>query len=467
MYLKTDTFSLLNVVGPISKGIFLMTSCLKFWKWSLHWQILLGITIGALLGYLSGEVFRTESGIDVQIYGFIGNLFLKALRMLIVPLIAASIITAMGNIGRNSNFARLGIKTLLYYVSTSFIAILIGLALVNTLQPGVGGLKGGDLDFSEGSSEAVKLETVQSRTSGRSINDVFNVLNEMIPANIVDAASSNNHILGVITFSLLFGFFMSKLKDKSREVMTSFWDALYEIMISMTHFVIKFLPIGVCFMIAKTVYGLVSNQTVASRMGQIGIFTFTVLAGLGIHMFVVMPLLLRFIGRVNPLKHFKAMGPALLTAFSTASSSATLPLTLECVEENANVSNSTAGFVLPLGATVNMDGTALYECISVMFILQIYGIHLDFGQQFLVVTLALMTSIGVAGIPSASLVAIVIVLNAITARLNIQIGMEAIAIIMVVDRILDMCRTAVNVFSDSCGAVIIAKTEGEQGVLQK
>ena len=442
-----------------------MRNGLKFWRWALHWQILLGIAVGALLGYLSGEVFRIKSGVDIEIYGFIGNLFLKALRMLIVPLIAASIVTAVGNIGRNSNFARLGIKTLIYYISTSFIAILVGLALVNIMKPGVGGLKGGDLNFVEGSHEAMKLETVQNRTSGHSVNDVFNVLNEMVPANIVDAASSNNHILGVITFSLLFGFFMSKLKDRSREVMVSFWDGFYEIMISMTHFIIKFLPIGVCFMIAKTVYALVSNQTVTSRMGQVGVFTLTVLAGLGIHMFIVMPLLLRFIGGVNPLKHYKAMGPALLTAFSTASSSATLPLTLECVEENAKVSNSTAGFVLPLGATVNMDGTALYECISVMFILQLYGIQLDFGQQFLVVALALMTSIGVAGIPSASLVAIVIVLNAVTARLNIQIGMEAIAIIMLVDRILDMCRTAVNIFSDSCGAVIIAKSEGEDEVL--
>ena len=440
---------------------------IKFWKWALHWQILLGIAIGGLLGYLSGSVFCLKSGMDVEIYGFIGNLFLKALRMLIVPLIAASIITAMGNIGRNSNFARLGMKTLLYYISTSFIAILIGLTLVNTLKPGVGGITQKDLNFSKGSNEAAKLATVQDRTEGRSTNDVFNVLNEMIPSNVLESATSNNHILGVITFSLLFGFFMSKLKGPSREVMTSFWDAFYEIMISITHLVIKFLPIGVCFMIAKTVYNLVSNQTFVSRMGQIGVFAVTVLVALALHMFVVMPLLLRFIGHVNPLKHFKAMGPALLTAFSTASSSATLPVTLECVEENANVSNSTAGFVLPLGATVNMDGTALYECVSVIFILQIYGIHLGFGEQFLVVALALMTSIGVAGIPSASLVAIVIILNAVTAKLNVQIGMEAIAIIMVVDRILDMCRTAVNVFSDSCGAVIIAKTEGEEKVLSK
>ena len=220
-------------------------------------------------------------------------------------------------------------------------------------------------------------------------------------------------------------------------------------------------------MIAKTVAGFISNDTFLARLEQIGIFALTVLAALAIHMFIVMPLLLRFVGKVKkPWKHYKAMSPALLTAFSTASSSATLPLTIECVEENDGVSNETAGFVLPLGATVNMDGTALYECVAVLFITQIYGIQLGFPEQFLVVALALVTSIGVAGIPSASLVAIVLILNAVSERIGVPIGLEAIAVILVVDRLLDMCRTAVNVFGDSCGAVIIAKTEGEKGVLE-
>lgn len=444
-----------------------MANKLKFWKWALHWQIILGIAVGAILGFLSGKVFCLESGADIETYGFIGDLFMKALKMLIVPLIAASMVTAMSKIGKHHNFARLGGKTLLYYISTSLIAILIGLALVNIVKPGVGGITQKDLVFAEGSQEAAHLEKVKQKTEGRSTNDIFNVINEMVPSNIIESSSTNNHILGVITFSLLFGFFLSKLKGKTRETMDSFWEGFYKIMIAMTHFVIKFLPIGVCFMIAKTVAGFVSNQTFFSRMEQIGIFALTVLAALAIHMFVVMPLLLRFIGKVkNPWRHYKAMSPALLSAFSTASSSATLPLTLECVEENDGVSNETAGFVLPLGATVNMDGTALYECVSVLFIMQIYGVPMGFGEQFLVVALALMTSIGVAGIPSASLVAIVIILNAVSARLGVHVGLEAIAIIMVVDRLLDMCRTAVNVFGDSCGAVIIAKTEGEKGILE-
>ncbi|NOY75906.1 MAG: dicarboxylate/amino acid:cation symporter [Kiritimatiellaeota bacterium] len=440
---------------------------MRFWRWQLHWQILLGIGIGVFLGVLSGKVLCLESGVDVEFYGFVGDIFLRALKMLIVPLIAASIVTAMSKIGRHHNFSRLGAKTLLYYMTTTLIAVLVGLTLVNILKPGVGGLTREDLVFSKGSQEAAQLEKVRTRTAGRTKGDILNVFKEMVPSNIIDVAGSNNRILGVIIFSLLFGFFMSKLKGKAEEVMTSFWDGFYQIMISMTRFVIKFLPIGVCFMIAKTVTGFLANQTFLARLGQIGIFTITVFAGLAIHMFIVMPLLLRFIGHVNPLKHFKAMRPALLTAFSTASSSATLPLTMECVENNDGVSPETSGFVLPLGATVNMDGTALYECVSVLFITQIYGLHIGFTDQFVVVVLAILTSIGVAGIPSASLVAIVIILNSISARLGVHIGLEAIAIILIVDRILDMCRTAVNVFGDSCGAVIIAKSEGETDVLTK
>jgi Na+/H+-dicarboxylate symporter len=189
-------------------------------------------------------------------------------------------------------------------------------------------------------------------------------------------------------------------------------------------------------------------------------FFFTTLFALAVHMFVVMPLLLKYIGRVKPSRHFKAMLPALLTSFSTSSSSATLPITLECVEKNAGVSNRTSSFVLPLGATINMDGTDLYECVAAMFIAQAYGLQLGLTEQFLIVITALVTSIGVAGIPAASLVAISIILT------TIGLPLEGIGLILAVDRVLDMCRTSVNVFSDSCGAVIIARSEGEDQVLR-
>ena len=213
-----------------------MANKLKFWKWKLHWQILLGIGIGTILGFLSGKSYFMEGSSEIKSYAFIGDLFLELLKMLIVPLIAASMVTAMSKIGQHHNFARMGGKTILYYVTTSLIAILIGLVLVNVIKPGVGGLTKEDLVFAEGSQEAAKLESVKSKTEGRKHTDFLNFFNEMIPRNILEAGSSNKKILGVIFFSLLFGFFLSKLKGKTRETMDAFWDGFYEIMIAMTHF---------------------------------------------------------------------------------------------------------------------------------------------------------------------------------------------------------------------------------------
>jgi len=229
---------------------------------------------------------------------------------------------------------------------------------------------------------------------------------------------------------------------------------VFEVMMKITDLVMKFAPLGVFALVTKVV-----ASTGLEPFRHLAAFFVTVVLALGLHFAVVLPLILRFVAGVNPLRHYRAMAPALLTAFSTSSSSATLPVTMECVEKNAGVSNRTTSFVLPLGATVNMDGTALYECVAAMFIAQAYGLDLGFAQQFTVVFVALMTSIGVAGIPSASLVAIAIILAAI------GLPAEGIGLILAVDRVLDMARTAVNVFSDSCGAVVIGRLEGEQTIL--
>jgi Na+/H+-dicarboxylate symporter len=227
-------------------------------------------------------------------------------------------------------------------------------------------------------------------------------------------------------------------------------------MMKITDFVMKFAPLGVFALVAKIV-----ASTGFSAFVPLAWFFFTTLAALAIHFLITLPLLLYLVGGVAPWRHYRAMISALLTAFSTASSSATLPLTMECVEKNAGVSNRTTSFVLPLGATINMDGTALYECVAAMFIAQAYGLELSFASQFTIVLVALLTSIGVAGIPAASLVAIAIILAAI------GLPAEGIGLILAVDRVLDMVRTTVNVFSDSCGAVIIAKSEGETGILER
>jgi len=225
-------------------------------------------------------------------------------------------------------------------------------------------------------------------------------------------------------------------------------------MMKITEWVMRFAPIGVFALVAKVVAG-----TGLEVFKPLLVFFLTVLLALLAHMFIVLPLMLRFLAKVNPVRHYQAMSPALLTAFSTASSSATLPLTMDCVEKNAGVSNRTSSFVLPLGATVNMDGTALYECVAALFIAQAYGLELSLATQFTVVLVALLTSIGVAGIPAASLVAISIILG------TIGLPAEGIGLILAVDRVLDMCRTAVNVFSDSCAAVIVARSEGEKDLL--
>ena len=405
-----------------------------------------------LAGYITG-VDGSIFGIRfLDIYTFLGTMFLNALKMLIVPLIVSSIITGIAGIGKGDGMGRLGLRTLLYYVSTSLLAIMVGLAAVNAMQPGI--VDGEPAKEIFALSEA-DTGSIAERVKGKGAGDVVEIFIRMIPTNIV-AAAAEGQMLGLIFFSLLFGFFMTRINGKHGQVMQDFWQGIFSVMMKITDWVMMFAPIGVFALVAKVV-----ATTGFDAFRPLMVFFFSVLGALAIHLLVTLPLLLRFIARVKPSLHYQAMSPALLTAFSTASSSATLPVTMECVEKRAGVSNRTTSFVLPLGATVNMDGTALYECVAAMFIAQAYGIELGFVTQFTVVLVALLTSIGVAGIPAASLVAITIILA------TIGLPVEAVGLILAVDRLLDMCRTSVNVFSDSCGAVLIARAEGETGILEK
>jgi proton glutamate symport protein len=418
-------------------------------KLKLHWQILIALLLAVIAGTLAG----TDAGIFgmrfYAVFDFIGTLFLNALKMLIVPLVVSSIIVGIAGIGSGAEFGKLGLKTLLYYLSTSLLAILVGLAIVNMIAPGM--VDGEPAKHLIGLSQ--NAGDVAAKVQGKGTGDLVGIFLRMVPTNVV-AAAANGQMLGLIFFSLVFGFFMTKIEEPYAESLYNFWQGAFQVMMRITDWVMKFAPIGVFGLVAKVV-----ASTGYSAFVPLAWFFICVLAGLAVHFLVVLPLLLYSVGRVNPLRHYRAMAPALLTAFSTSSSAATLPLTMECVEKNAGVSNRTTSFVLPLGATVNMDGTALYECVAAMFIAQAYGIELGFVQQFTIVLMALVTSIGVAAIPSASLVAIAIILAAI------GLPVEAIGLILAVDRVLDMCRTSVNVFSDSCGAVIIARRTGEKGVL--
>jgi len=416
----------------------------------LHWQIFIGIGLAIIAGIATGETAGIGTFLFYDVYVFLGTLFLNALKMLIVPLILSSIICGVANMGDLGGLGRLGGKTIIYYLSTSVVAILIGLVLVNIVEPGI--IDGDPVRDRVGLSE--DISGIAEKVEGKGASDIAGIFLRMVPTNIV-AAAANGQMLGLIFFGLLFGCFMTQVVEQRKTVLLTFWNAILDVMMKMTDWVMKFSPIGVFGLVAKVV-----ASTGLSAFLPLAYFFFTVVSALALHMFVVMPLALKYLGRVKPQRHFKAMTPALLTSFSTSSSSATLPITIECVEKNAGVSNRTGSFVLPLGATINMDGTALYECVAAMFIAQAYGLELGFTEQFIIVITALVTSIGVAGIPAASLVAISIILMAI------GLPLEGIGLILAVDRVLDMCRTSVNVFSDSCGAVIIARSEGEDQVLR-
>ena len=425
-------------------------------KLKLHWQILIALVLAVIAGILAGKTASIAGISFYEIFSFVGALFMNALKMIIIPLIVSSIIVGVAGIGGGEGLARMGGRTILYYATTSFFAILIGLFFVNVLSPGI--VDGQPAQLVLG-LDAEQGQIAADKVGERGVGDIAGVFLDMVPSNVV-AAAANGQLLGLIFFSILFGYFITRIQEAYAEAQYNFWQGILEVMMKITDMVMKFAPIGVFALVAKVIAGMEGDE-ILSLASTLGWFFLSVVLALATHVLVILPLMLKFIAGVSPKRHFQAMSPALLTAFSTASSSATLPLTMECVEKNAGVSNRTTSFVLPLGATVNMDGTALYECVAAMFIAQAYGIELSFTVQFTVVLVALLTSIGVAGIPAASLVAITIILGVI------GLPVEALGLILAVDRILDMFRTSVNVFSDSCGAVIIARLDGEENILQE
>lgn len=421
-------------------------------KLALHWQILIAIVFAAIVGaivrhYTTDGVTPAIMGVSfVSVFKFIGAIFLNALKMIIVPLITSSIIVGVAGIGSSGNIGALGWRTLVFYATTTLAAILIGLFVINAVSPGyVDGQPAGDILALD-----APAEDISARIEGKGAGDVVDLIKRMVPPNIVKAAAEGQ-MLGLIFFSILFGYFMTRLQHDVAEPLFKFWNGVFHVMMKLTEFIMKFAPIGVFGLIAAVI-----AETGFAAARPLAVFALAVVTALLLHSVVTLPLLLRFIGSVRPFATMRAMSPALLTAFSTSSSSATLPVTMDTLEEKVGVSNEVSSFVLPLGATVNMNGTALYECAAAMFLAQAYGLELSFGVQFTIVTIALVTSIGVAGVPSASLVAIAIILAAV------GLPVEAIGVLMVFDRVLDMCRTSVNVWGDACCATIVARLRGER-----
>ena len=406
------------------------------WYGRLHWQILIAMALGIVAGLLGGPEL-------VPKVGWLGTLFIKLLRMIIVPLVLFSIVSGVASVGGGRDLGRLFSKTMGYYVLSSALAAIVGLLAFNLVRPGAGAS-----NFAGG--ETVTMPELETPSTP------IELLLDIVPANVVQAAAEAD-MLAVIFFSIVIGLAIGGLPDKHRGTLTSFIDAGFHLMMRLTGGVIRFAPIGV--------FGLITRLVGTSGFDSfraLGLYALTLTLGLSVHMFVTLPLLLLLLGKIRPSIHFRNMIEPLVMAFSTSSSGATLPVTLRSVETKVGVSNRISSFVLPMGATVNMDGTALYECAGALFIAQALGVDLTIWQQAIVVLTALLASIGAAAVPSAGLVVIFIVLEAIGLRgpqVDIIVGA-----MLAIDRPLDMYRTAINVFSDSCGAAIIARSEGETEV---
>jgi proton glutamate symport protein len=417
-------------------------------------SVVAGIVVGILFQFFAPHVFQADpdqlSAGELLVrtsFEFAKDLFLRLLKMIIVPLILTSIITGVLAVGDGEGIGRIGLKTMIYYLSTSTLAILTGLVLVNLIRPGVGA----HIVLEEAPAT---LEVVEQTP----LEFLREFLLDLVPLNPFRAMVEGD-ILQVIVFSLLVGFFITRISEPYRGSLTRLFQGGFEVMMRVVHFVFLFAPVGIFALLVR----MVASEGVEA-FKSLAWYALTVLLALLIHAGVTLPIILGTFGRVNPVRHLGAMWPALMVAFSTASSSGTLPLTMECAEKRAKVSNRVTSFVLPLGATINMDGTALYECVAAVFIAQIYASQgaippLTVGQQLLVVVTALAASIGAAGVPMAGLVMMSIILKAL------GLPLEAVGYILAVDRILDMCRTSVNVWSDSCGVAVVARSEGETEIV--
>lgn len=395
--------------------------------------------LGLLVGYLNsapqyqGTVYAKIAGSGLDKLDFLGNMFIRLLKMIIIPLILASLVAGIVSLGDVRKLGRIGLKTFLYYAATTTLAVLVGLVLVNVIRPGIG----------------VQIAEEDVDLGGREIPSMLSIIGGIVPENLFEAMAKGD-VLSIIFFSLLLGIAISSLGEKGKPLVNLF-EGFNAVMMKITDWIMRLAPFGVFALMAHTI-GTMGLEVLRPLL----VYMLTVVIGLVIHACITLAILLKTIGKYSPIKFIKDVFSAVATAFSTASSAATLPITMDCLQENTGVSNKVTSFVLPLGATVNMDGTALYEAVAAMFIAQAYGIDLGIGHQLVIVLTATLASIGAAAIPGAGLVTMVIVLNAV------NLPVKGIGMILAVDRILDMLRTAVNVWGDACGAAVIANHEGEK-----
>ncbi|RMG47270.1 MAG: dicarboxylate/amino acid:cation symporter [Acidobacteria bacterium] len=409
-------------------------------RWSSHWTVLAslasGIVCGVLLGRLGAHPPAPAAAL-LGLFDFVAELFLRLLKMLVAPLVLFSIMAGVCAVGDPRELGRIGGRTFAYYIVTSALAILTGLALVNLIRPGVGA----ELHIGE----------IPPEMPGHA-EGMLGIFKRLVPDNVFKALAEAD-MLQIITFALLAGFALTRLPERHRRPLADLVNGAFELMTRLAGLVLGVLPVAVFALVAR-----VAARSGGEEVRPLVLYMLTVVGGLAIHGLVTLPLVLRLFSGTSPAVWARTVAPALMTAFSTSSSSATLPVTLESVEERGGVPNRIASFVLPLGATINMDGTALYECVGTIFLAQYYatasGYELTLGRQLVVVITALLASIGAAGIPSAGLVMMTIILKAL------DLPLEGALLILAVDRPLDMLRTATNVWSDTVGAAVVSSMEG-------
>jgi Na+/H+-dicarboxylate symporter len=388
---------------------------------------------GIVLGIFSGWMF----GNTMLAVEWIGEMFLDALKMLVVPLIISSMIVGIAGLGDIRKVGKTGLITLVYFLITTCIAVGIGLVMVNIIEPGV--------------AVEMTVEQVPEKVVGKESVAITDILKSFVSPNLVQSMA-NMEILPLIMFSLVFGGVLTTLGEPGKRAI-DFFDTVNAAIMKIVHLLMYFAPIGVFALIASKLGAAGGGDLFLAELAKIGKYVTTVISALLIHGLVVLPAILYMITRRNPIIYFKNVVGALTTAFSTASSSATLPITIDCAEKNNQISRKSCLFVLPLAATVNMNGTALYESVAAMFIAQMLGIQLGLGDQMIIFLTATLAGIGAAGIPEAGLVTMVMVLQ------SVGLPLEGIGMLLSIDWFLDRCRTTINVWGDSIGAGVLDNLE--------
>ena len=421
---------------------------------ALHWKIIIGMILGVVFGLIANKFGLHKFTSDwIKPWGII---FVNLLKLIAVPLVFASLIKGVSSLSDISRLSRIGSKTILLYLFSTVLSVTIGLFLVNSFNPGD--------SFSE--EKKTELRTKYSSKAGMKINDARIVENngplqfvvDIVPSNIIDASSKNKYMLQVIFFALIFGISMIMLPNEKVRYVKGFFEGINDIILQIVDLIMKLAPYGVFALLSSLVVDFGGSVDLFIALG---FYSLTVVIGLLLMIFVIYPFILRIFTNIQYLSFFKAIMPAQMLAFSTSSSAATLPVTMDRCENNLGVSKEVSSFVLPLGATINMDGTSLYQAVAAVFIAQAFGFDLDLTAQLTIVLTATLASIGAAAVPGAGMVMLVIVLS------SVGIDPEGIALIFAVDRILDMLRTVVNVTGDATVATVIASSEGQLNDLNK